>query len=65
ASFLDTPPRQDTWLGMSAGDHYVAELVAALRWAEPGAVSAMWEPVATAYTQLAATVHPGGEEDAA
>jgi hypothetical protein len=26
---------------------------------------AMWEPIAAAYTQLAATVHPSGEEDAA
>jgi hypothetical protein len=30
-----------------------------------GLVSAMREPVATAYAQVAATVHPGGEEDAA
>ena len=28
-------------------------------------VSAMWEPVATAFTELAATVHPSGERNAA
>jgi hypothetical protein len=30
-----------------------------------GYMSAMWEAVAASYTQLAATVHPGGEEHAA